>query len=67
MKHVLDALRDALPGVATPRGEGQVHIPAGVGIKAPARQAADDRAARGLSKRGVTRRGLFDESECSMV
>lgn len=67
MKHVLDALRDALPGVATPSGEGQVHIPAGVGIKAPARQAADDRAARGLSERGVTRSGPFDESECAMV
>ena len=44
MKHVLDALRDALPVVATLRGDRQVHIPAGVGIKVLARQVAGDRA-----------------------
>ena len=63
MKHVLDVLRDALPGVATPRGEGPVHIPAGVGIKAPTRQAADDRAAKSLSDCCVTESRPFDDSE----
>lgn len=50
MKHVLDALRDALPVVATLPGEGQAHISAGVGIKAPARQIAEQvlAAAAGL-------------------
>jgi hypothetical protein len=67
MKHVLDVLRDALPVVATLRGEGPVHIPAGVGIKAQARQAADDRAARGLSERGVTESGPFDGTDRAIV
>ena len=40
MKHALDALRDALPVVATLRAEGAAHIPTGVGIKALARQVA---------------------------
>lgn len=67
MKHALDALRDALPVVATLPGEGQVHIPAGVGIKAPARQAADDRAAKALPERGVTESGPFDGTDRAIV
>lgn len=67
MKHALDALWDALPVVATLPGEGQVHIPAGVGIKAPARQAADYRAAKALSERGATESGPFDDTDRAMV
>jgi hypothetical protein len=67
MKHVLDALRDALPVVAARPGEGPVHIPAGVGIKAQARQAADHRAAKRLSERGVTESRPFDDTERAMV
>lgn len=67
MKHALDVLREALPIVATPRAEGQVHIPAGVGIKAPARQVADDRAAKALSEHGVTESGPFDDTDRAIV
>jgi predicted kinase len=67
MKHALDILRDALPVVATLPGEGEAHIPAGVGIKVPARQVADDRAARSLSECGVKESGPFDDTERAMV
>jgi hypothetical protein len=67
MKHALDALRDALPVVATLRAEGPAHIPAGVGIKVPARQVADYRAAKGLSERCVTESGPFDDTECAIA
>jgi hypothetical protein len=67
MKHAIDALREALSIVATLPGEGQVQIPAGVGIKAPARQAADDRAVKALSERGVTEIGPFDDTDRAIV
>jgi hypothetical protein len=67
MKHVLDALRDVLPGVATLPGGGQVHIPAGVGIKVPARQDADYCATKSLSECGVTENGPFDDTERAIV
>ncbi|RJF99435.1 hypothetical protein [Noviherbaspirillum saxi] len=67
MKHALDALRDALPVVATLPGEGQAHIPAGVGIKAPARQIADYRVAKSLSECGVTESRPFDDIERAIV
>lgn len=67
MKHALDALRDTLPVVATLPGEGQVHIAAGAGIKAPARLVADYRAAKGLSERGVTESGPFDDTDRAIV
>ena len=67
MKHALDVLRGALPVVAAPPGEGQVNIPAGVGIKAPARQVADDRAASGLCERGVTESRPFDGTDRAIV
>lgn len=55
MKHALDALRDALPVVATLRAE------------VPARQVAEYRAAKDLSERGVTESGPFDDTECVIV
>jgi hypothetical protein len=67
MKHVLDALRDALPVVATLPGEGPGHILTGVRIKVPATQAADDRAAKSLSEYGVKASGPFDGIERAMV
>jgi hypothetical protein len=67
MKHALDALREALPIVATLPGEGQAHIPAGVGIKALARQVADYRAEKSLSERGVNESGPFDDTESAIV
>ena len=67
MKHALDVLRDALPVVATLRAEGPVHIPAGVGIKVPARQVADYCAAKSLSERGVTESCPFDDTECAIA
>jgi hypothetical protein len=67
MKHALDALREALPIVATLLGEGQAHILAGVGIKAPARQASDYRAAKALSERDVTESGPFDDTDRAIV
>jgi hypothetical protein len=67
MKHVLDALRDALPVVAARPREGQVHIPAGVGIKVPARQDADYCATKSLSECGVTENGPFDDAERAIV
>jgi hypothetical protein len=67
MKHVLDALRDALPVVAPLPREGSGHIPAGVRIKATARQAADYRAAKSLSERGLKESGSFDDIERAIV
>jgi hypothetical protein len=67
MKHAIDALRDALPFAATLPGEGQVNIPAGVGIKAPARQVADYRVAKSLSEFGVTESRPFDDIERAIV
>ncbi len=67
MKHVLDALRDALPVVARLHGDGPVHISAGVGIKVLARHVAGDRAAKSPSESGVTESRPSDDSECAMV